>query len=290
MEVFVLLLLTNMRKMDIHIESVSYSYTSGIIALDGVTLLVPTGEALAIIGQNGAGKTTLAKHMIGLLKPSSGSVKVGDWDTRDHSVPDLATRVGYVFQNPDDQLFKPTVWAEVTFGPKNLGWVADRIEQSARKAILTTQLEDFLNHHPYDLSPSQRKKVALAAVLAMETPIIILDEPTTGQDYVSIEQLGQIVEDLKNRGRTIITITHDIDFCADHFNRVVVMREGKVSLDGPAREVLFQVDPLAQAQVVPPQIARLAQGLGIVDNPLTVEEFLSVWQQYGTGLRDDQKI
>jgi energy-coupling factor transport system ATP-binding protein len=262
--------------MDIQIDSVSFTYPSGVSALDGISLEIPSGQALAIIGQNGAGKTTLVKQLIGLLQPTSGTVLVGGWNTREKPVALLAARVGYVFQNPDDQLFKPTVWAEVTFGPKNLGWTPERVKQQADWALETVQLKKSAGQHPYDLSPSQRKKVALAAVLAMDTPIVILDEPTTGQDFPGIELIGRIVEDLKTQGRTVITITHDIEFCAEHFERVVVMTEGKIILDGPAREVLAQVDILARAQVEPPQIVRLAVGLGLNETPLTVEELITL--------------
>ena len=264
--------------MDITIENLSFTYPSGVSALADVSLQIPAGQAVAIIGQNGAGKTTLVKHLIGLLKPSAGYVRVGERDTRAQAVAELAEWVGYVFQNPDDQLFKPTVWDEVTFGPRNLKWPEQRVEQSAREALHLVRLRAYLDRHPYDLSPSQRKKVALAAVLAMDTPVIILDEPTTGQDYASIVLFGEIVERLKTAGRTVITVTHDIDFCADHFERVVVMNRGRILLDGPAREVLSQASLLAEAKVYPPQIVRLALELGLPKVPLTVEEFIQILQ------------
>jgi energy-coupling factor transport system ATP-binding protein len=263
--------------MDIQIASLSFTYPSGVQALSGVSLNISAGEVMAIIGQNGAGKTTLVKHLNGLLKPTSGQVLVGDWDTRKYSVAKLAARVGYVFQNPDDQLFKSSVWAEITYGPKNLGWDDEKIELRTRGALQAVGLEEFAGHHPYDLSPSQRKGVALAAVLAMDPPVLILDEPTTGQDYVGVERIGQIVEELKKQGKTIITITHDIDFCAEHFERVVVMAKGQVLLDGPARSVLAQADTLAQSYVEPPQLIKLATGLKMSNVPLTVDEFIGYW-------------
>jgi len=260
--------------MDIQVNSLSYTYPSGVVALKGVSLHISHGEKLAIIGQNGAGKTTLVKHLNGLLKPGAGSVTVGDWDTRQRTPSQLAARVGYVFQNPDDQLFKASVWDEVVFGPKNLGWKMDRIQEHCRQALELVGLLGSARRHPYDLSFSERKNVALAAVLAMDTPLVILDEPTTGQDYAGQEMAGRIVEHLHQLGKTVITITHDIDFCAEHFERVVVMAGGQVLLDGPAGEVFSRGEVLAQAAVDPPQLVRLAMELGWERPPLSVEEFI----------------
>jgi energy-coupling factor transport system ATP-binding protein len=263
--------------MDITVNSLSFTYPSGVLALKDVSLQISSGESVAIIGQNGAGKTTLVKHFNGLLKPSSGKIKVGDWDTCDHSVAELAARVGYVFQNPDDQLFESTVWSEVIFGPKNMGKTAEQISELANTALRAVGLSVSAQKHPYDLFASQRKMVALAAVLAMDTPVVILDEPTTGQDYFGTQRVGQVIESLKKQHKTIITITHDIDFCAEHFERVVVMAQGSILIDGEARVVLSQVEMLAQSYVEPPQLMRLAAGLGMEAKPLTAEEFVAYW-------------
>jgi energy-coupling factor transport system ATP-binding protein len=260
--------------MEIRIEALSYSYPGGVSALQGVSLQILTSEKVAIIGQNGAGKTTLVKHINGLLKPTAGSVRVGDWDTRRTLASQMAARVGHVFQNPDDQLFKTSVWAEVIFGPKNLGWEMERIEEHARKALQVVGLEAFTEHHPHDLSYGERKNVALASVLAMDTPVVILDEPTTSQDYAGQELVGQVVDHLHQQGKTVIAITHDIDFCAEHFDRVIVMGDGTVLQDGSARQVLAQLDKLAAADVDPPQLVRLALGLGLRYTPLNAEEFI----------------
>ena len=267
--------------MDIEIDSLSFTYPSGVSALRKVSLTIKAGEVVALIGQNGAGKTTLVKHLNGLLQPSLGSVRVGDWDTRERSVAQLAARVGYVFQNPDEQLFQQTVLIEVMFGPCNLGWNAHHVRVQAEAALRLVGLSEAGGRHPYDLSLGQRKRVALASVLAMDTPVIVLDEPTTGQDCAGAELIGRIVDELRQRGKTVIAITHDIDFCAEHFARVVVMAAGRVVLDGPSREVLSQEEALAQADVDPPQLIRLAARLGAVRRfaPLTVDEFLTEWKQ-----------
>lgn len=260
--------------MDIRVEDLVYTYPSGVQALNGISLRIASGESVAIVGQNGAGKTTLVKHFNGLLKPDSGEVRVGDWDTRAHSTARLASRVGYVFQNPDDQLFQSKVLAEVTFGPRNLGFEPDRVSALADQALKMVGLEAVAGQHPYDLSPGERKRVALAAVLSMDTPIIVLDEPTTGQDFTGLQRVGEIVEGLKERGKTILTITHDIDFCAEHFSRVIVMAEGRILLDGDSRMVLAQENTLAETYVDPPQLVRLAKQLGFKQVPLTVKEFV----------------
>jgi energy-coupling factor transport system ATP-binding protein len=150
----------------------------------------------------------------------------------------------------------------------------DRIEEHSRQALEMVGLMGSARRHPYDLSFSERKNVALAAVLAMDTPVVILDEPTTGQDYAGQEMAGRIVEHLHGQGKTILTITHDIDFCAEHFERVVVMAGGQVLLDGPARQVFSQVELLTAAYVEPPQLVRLAKELGWESQPLSVEEFI----------------
>jgi energy-coupling factor transport system ATP-binding protein len=260
--------------MTISFRDVSFSYPSGVEAVRGVSLEIADGEAVAIIGENGAGKTTLVRHINGLLRPTRGEVQVGDWDTCSHTVAALARRAGYVFQNPDDQLFERTVRAEVAFGPRNLGCVAGEIAARVADALARVGLADMGNVHPYDLHPSQRKLVALAAALAMRTPILILDEPTTGQDTPGVARLSEIVAALKAEGTTLITITHDIDFCAEHFERVIVMAQGRVLADGPAADVLAQPAPLAEAEVDPPQLMRLAAALGLNAAPLTVEDFV----------------
>ena len=260
--------------MDVDVSSLSFTYPSGVRALDEINTHFRSGERVALIGQNGAGKTTLVKHLNGLLIPGSGSVKVGGWDTRDYSVAQMSARVGYVFQNPDDQLFQRTVWDEMTFGPRNLGWSAEKVASHVQAALELVSLEQSKDKHLYDLMLSSRKFLAFASVLAMDTPVLILDEPTTGQDYLGVKRVGSIVDELHKQGKTIIGVSHDIDFCAEHFERAVIMANGRVILDGPARIVLAQSAILAQTSVEPPQLMRLAEQLGWDFMPLTVQEFI----------------
>ncbi len=266
--------------MNIRIENLSFRYPNGVLALSGVSLEIAPGEQVAIIGQNGAGKTTLVKHLNGLLLPTEGRVLIGDWDTRQYPVAKLARRVGYVFQNPDEQLFTKTVADEIAFGPRNLGYSNERIQTLVEDALQLTQLQEMHTMNPYDLSPTWRKMVAVASILAMDTPILIFDEPTTGQDAASVERLATIIAEMKRRGKTVLTITHDIDFCAENFERVIVMGGGKVLLDGAAREVLGQEEILAQTYVDPPQITRLGLRLGLAEIVCTPQEFLDAFEQH----------
>jgi energy-coupling factor transport system ATP-binding protein len=260
--------------MRIEIVDLHFTYPAGVDALKGISLTIDAGEQVAIVGQNGAGKTTLVKHFNGLLLPTRGQVLVGDWNTREYSVAKLARRVGYVFQNPDEQLFSRNVGTEVAFGPRNLGYDGDRLQTLVKDALDMTELGDKTETNPYDLSATWRKMVALASVISMDTDIVIFDEPTTGQDAVNIARIANVIKTLRERGRTVITITHDIDFCAENFERVVALSQGKVLLDGQARDVLGQEEILATTYVDPPQLTRLGKRLGLRETVRTQEEFL----------------
>jgi energy-coupling factor transport system ATP-binding protein len=260
--------------MRIRADGLSFSYPSGVRALQDVTLIIEPGEAVALIGENGAGKTTLAKHLNGLLRPTSGEVWIGDWDTRTKTVAQLARRVAYVFQNPDDQLFERTVGSEVAFGPRNQGAAEPEIQARVKQALERVGLRKLRERNPYDLHASQRKLVTLAAALAMDTPALVLDEPTTGQDGPGMRLVADLIESLKSEGRTVIAITHDVDFCAEHFDRVMVLSAGRVLADGPASQVLSQAAVLAQAAVEQPQLVRLSGALGWPGCPRTVEAFV----------------
>ena len=261
--------------MKIQITDLYFTYPTGVNALQGISLSIQSGEQVAIVGQNGAGKTTLVKHLNGLLLPTRGQVLIDDWNTREHSVAKLARRVGYVFQNPDEQLFSKNVGTEVAFGPRNLGFNPERLEVLVRDALAMTELSDKIETNPYDLSATWRKMVALASVISMDTNIVIFDEPTTGQDAANIARIANVIKTLRERGKTVITITHDIDFCAENFERVIALSQGQVLLDGPANEVLGQEETLATTYVDPPQLTRLGKRLGLKETVRNQEEFLN---------------
>ena len=262
--------------MKIQISDLNFTYPTGIAALGGISLSIESGEQVAIVGQNGSGKTTLVKHLNGLLQPTSGQILIGDWNTKEHSVAKLAHRVGYVFQNPDEQLFSKNVGTEVAFGPRNLGYNGEQVQALVKDALAMTELSDKTETNPYDLSATWRKMVALASVIAMDTDIVIFDEPTTGQDAVNVTRIANVIKALRERGKTVITITHDIDFCAENFERVIALSQGKVLLDGKANEVLGQEKILATTYVDPPQLTRLGKRLGFKETVRNQEEFLNV--------------
>ncbi|MDO9301454.1 MAG: ABC transporter ATP-binding protein [Anaerolineales bacterium] len=261
--------------MKIEINNLRFTYPTGLEALRGISLTIEAGEQVAIVGQNGAGKTTLVRHFNGLLQPTIGSVLIGDWDTKKHSVAKLASRVGYVFQNPDEQLFSKDVGTEIRFGPHNLGYSKEKIDGLVKRALALTELGDKTETNPYDLSPTWRKMVALASVIAMDTPIVIFDEPTTGQDAVNVARIAHVIAELRREGKTVITITHDIDFCAENFERVIALANGQVLLDGAAADVFGQEEILAQTYVDPPQLTRLGKRLGLKETVRNQDEFLN---------------
>jgi len=260
--------------MNIEIKDLHFTYPTGVEALRGISLTIESGEQVAIVGQNGAGKTTFVKHFNGLLQPTRGRVLIGDWDTTKHSVAKLARRVGYVFQNPDEQLFSKNVATEVEFGPKNLGFAGERVQALVKDALELTELSDKTETNPYDLSATWRKMVALASIISMDTDILIFDEPTTGQDAVNVARIASVIAELRKRGKSVVTITHDIDFCAENFERVIAMSQGKILLDGKANDVLGQEEILATTYVDPPQLTRLGKRLGFKNTVRNQEEFL----------------
>ena len=253
-----------------------YRYPGGPEVLRGVELIVRPGEAVAIVGQNGSGKTTLAKHLDGLLRPAAGSVEIDGRDIRLETVGSIAGTVGFVFQNPDDQLFNRSVEREIAFGPRSLGLDGRLAHELVDHAIELAGLAPVRSVNPYDLGLSVRKLVALASVLAIEPAILVLDEPTTGQDGPGAARIGAIVEAYHRAGRTVVAITHDMEFAAEHFGRVVVMREGGVVADGSPAEVFAPdvADLIAATGLVPPVAARLGARLGLGPTP-TLEALLA---------------
>ena len=256
-------------------ESVTFSYPSGIEALLNINLEIGEGETVAIVGANGAGKTTLVKHFNGLLRPVSGQVYIGDWGANSHSVAELASRVGFAFQNPEDQIFKNSVRAEVAFGPRNLGLNEAEVNLNVSEALDMVGLLEAADEHPYDLNASERKLVTLAGAVAMNTPVVIFDEPTTGQDAIGIAGIVGMIQSLKQSNRTVIVISHDLDFCAENLEAVVVMQHGRIIRQGPSAEVFANENLLKQADLDPPQLVRLSNELGMHRAPLSAEMFVS---------------
>lgn len=244
-----------------NIEHLKFQYLENVPVLQDVNLTIDN-RPTAIIGQNGAGKTTLVKLLKGLLKPVGGSIYYGGSDIAEKTVAMLAGEIGYVFQNPDDQIFKYHVIDEVMFGPQNIGMTKEQAKEKAEAALKLVGLEQLADENPYDLELSERKLVAIASVLAMDTKVLILDEPTIAQDWKGRKIIQKIISDLSSQGKTVIAILHDMDFVAESFERVIVMARGKVLADGTKEEVFAKKDVLEQARIDQPYLTKLCQQLG----------------------------
>lgn len=254
----------------IEVNDVHFTYPTGVEALKGVSLKVENGEFLAIMGQNGAGKTTLVKHFNGLLKPTHGKTLIDGVDTTKTSVATLSRNVGFVFQNPDHQLFSETVEEEIAFALRNFGFKEDVIEKRITWALNLLALSQYRKTSPFMLSGGERKRVALASVLAWDPRILILDEPTIGQDYEQKEKLRQFILQMRTQEKTIIIVTHDVEFVAECDPRVLLMLNGKITADGEARKILTDPKTLEQASIVPPQIAQIFLDLPSLNLPRNV--------------------
>jgi len=259
----------------IEVEDVYFAYPNGVEALKGVSLRIQDGEFVAVMGQNGAGKTTLVKHFNGLLKPTKGRVLVNGVDTTKVSVATLSRRAGFVFQNPDHQLFCETVESEISFALKNFGFDEKTIAERVNWALNLLDLTEYRGVSPFMLSGGERKRVALASVLAWDPEIVILDEPTIGQDHQQKDRLRQFIVQLNSQEKTVVVVTHDIEFIAECKPRVVLMAEGKILAEGPAIEVLTQPELVEKASLVLPEITRIfmrLEGLGFRRNVIDIDE------------------
>jgi len=254
----------------IEAENVHYSYPNKVEALKGISLFIKDGEFVAIMGQNGAGKSTFVKHFNGLLKPSQGTVRIDGVETTKSSVASLARNVGFVFQNPDHQLFSETVEEEISFALKNFGFEPKVIENRVTWALNLLSLTQYRKTSPFLLSGGERKRVALASVLAWDPKTLILDEPTIGQDHEQKEKLRQFIMQMQSQGKTVVTVTHDVEFVAECNPRVVLMKEGKVVADGVGREILTDPTMLELSSIVLPQIAQVFTKLSALGLPKDV--------------------
>lgn len=265
----------------IEVANVWFTYPDGTVALRGVSLRIEDGDSIAIMGENGAGKTTLVKHFNGLLKPQEGTVLIDGIDTRKESVAKLARKVGLVFQNPDHQLFSSTVEEEVMFALKNLGFTGEEIKERTDWVLKFLDLEKYRERSPLSLSGGERKRVALASVLCVKPKILILDEPTIGQDAKQKRKLGELLKKYRGEGNTLIVVTHDVEFASKFFKRIVVMAKGKVIADGPPNKVLTNLTVLNESSLSPPQVTILSHELAkkINDFPKDIVLFNELLQE-----------
>ena len=230
---------------------------------------------MAIMGENGAGKTTLAKHFNGLLKPLKGQVFVDGVDASKVSVAALARKVGLVFQSPDDQLFSENVEEEIRFALRNFGFDKEIIEKRVDWALNLLDIERYRKSSPFILSGGERKRVALASVLAWDPEVVVLDEPTIGQDYGQKERLRHFLMQLRTQGKTTIIVSHDVEFVAECRPRIVLMADGEIIADGAAERIMTDTDALKRASVSPPEITKVFHKLseqGFPSDVIDVEE------------------
>jgi len=247
-----------------------YCYGADGAAVSDLNLTIRRGEFVAIIGQNGSGKTTLVKHFNGLLRATTGEVLVGGEPTRGQSLRALAAKVGYVFQNPDHQIFGPTVSEEVAFAPRNFGLGESEVQARAGESLAAVGLMGREEEDPFSLTKGERQRVAVASVLAGRPEVLIFDEPTTGLDDRESRAMMALIEQLSRRGHTVIVVTHAMWLAAEYAHRVVVMHEGRVVLDAPTRRAFAETQTLRRAAIIPPQVVRLSRLLG--GTALTVSE------------------
>ena len=257
----------------VSVERLGYTYHNGLLALRNINLKIGEAEFITIMGRNASGKTTLAKHFNRLLVPTKGRIRVSGLDTREATIAELARKVGFVFQNPNDHLFADTVYDEIAFTLKNLGFSREEIEIRTAEMLERFQLNEYKNHYPRSLSGGEKQRVALASVLATKPKVLILDEPTRGMDYRLKSELMRFLDEYRTEGNTVILVTHDVEIVAEYADRVILLSEGKVIVDGEKHQVL------SQALLFSPQINRLAQSFeryGVSSKILTVSEALDI--------------
>jgi energy-coupling factor transporter ATP-binding protein EcfA2 len=261
----------------IEVKDLEHTYPTGLTALRNANLKIRKGEFLAVVGQNGSGKTTLVKHLNGLLLPTKGSVIVNGKDTREQSLLDISRSVGYVFQNPDHQIFEETVAAEVAFGPRLQGQTEEEIERNVKQALEAVDLVGYEEYDPFSMSKGERQRIAVASIVATKPSVIIMDEPTTGLDYPQIKSMMELIKALNEAGHTIIMVTHTMWVVAEYAHRAVVLRDGEIILQGTPREIFRHEDILEEAFLKPPQIIQMGNRLG--KTVLSVAELESVTEE-----------
>lgn len=264
----------------IKLMDVRFGYQPGQEVLKEISLTFDQ-RTTAIIGQNGAGKTTLVKLLKGLLQPTAGDVFIGEVNTKTATVAQLASTIGLVFQNPHDQIFKRTVLDEVMFGPLQLKVDAQTAKQRAQEALERVGLWERHAENPHDLGLSEKKLITIASVVAMNTNIIILDEPTIAQDDAGKRRIAEIIMQLKHEGKLVMAILHDMDFVAAHFERTIVLNQGKVLVDKDTRDVFSKQELLQRAGLDTPYVTQLGKQWGEVETVLTAEELIGRWSLRG---------
>ena len=245
-------------------RALKFNYPDGPPVLDSIDLRIAPGEFVAIIGQNGSGKTTLAKHLVGLLRPTAGAVMLNGRDRITMRPAETAAEVGYVFQNPDHQIFAATVEDEVAFGPRNFNLAPGEIQRRCDEVLRAVGLQDARALDPFLLSKGERQRLAVASVLALRPRLLILDEPTTGLDYREQRRMMALVTELNRDGIAIVMITHTPWLVAEYARRVVLIRHGRKLYDGGVREFFVRDELLASSSFRAPEATELSRRFGTV--------------------------
>lgn len=270
----------------VKVENLWHVYQTGnVTAINDVSLTINKGEIVGIIGQNGSGKTTLVKHFIGLLKPTKGKVYIDGQDTKPLKVQQLAAKVGYVYQNPNHQLFARSVQDELEFGPRNLGFSEEEIAERAEQAVEFFHLEDLREMHPYRISFPLRKLVGMASIYTMKPEVFILDEPTTGQDNITTQTVYRLIKRLNEEGATVLCVSHDMILLSEVVERLLVLRDAKLIMDGTPREVFSNHEIMSSTHLTPPQITSFSIRLhqnnsNFNDVVLSVDEMVEKTKSY----------
>ena len=269
----------------LELKGVSFTYPNGFKALGKLDFSIAPGEKVAVIGENGAGKTTMAKLTNGLLRPGAGQVLVNSEDTAGKTVAAISRHVGYVFQNPDDQICNQTIYKEITYTLRyNKSCAPEEIDRRVKEALALAVMAGMEEVNPYDLSFSHRKFVTICSVLLQEPEVVLLDEPTAGQDLACMRRLENILDHLQKKGTAVLIITHDMEFVVRNFQRVVVMAHGGIISDGTPREIFWNLDVLREAALHQPYISALARRIGLPGKVLTAEEFAAALRGSGRTL------
>ncbi|MFW6266461.1 MAG: ABC transporter ATP-binding protein [Halanaerobiales bacterium] len=266
----------------IEVENLFFSYEDDLDVLKNINLSINSGEFMALVGQNGAGKTTFSKTLNKLLTPRQGTIKVNGYDTANMETADLADTVGYVFQNPDQQIFSSTIKEEIEYGLKNMGVPEDERMSRIDKVLFAVELDKPLDTNPFNLGKGERQRLAVASILALEPELLIIDEPTTGQDWQGTLNMMNLIKSLNKKGHTILIITHNMRIVADYCQRVVVLSQGEIIADSSPRDIFARPELLKKAKLRPPQTSRLAlrlSDMGIPREIININEMLSVLGQ-----------
>jgi len=266
----------------IRTEQLVHTYPTGVTALKGIDLSIYKNDKMSIIGQNGSGKTTIVRHFNGLLRPTSGKVYLNGEDTAKQSVGQMSRKVGYVFQNPNHQIFCTTVRDELETAPKNFNFSSEEIRRSVDEIVELMNLKDILDLHPMTLDYTTKKIVTIASVLTFHPEVLIMDEPTGGLDEVGRRMLTKIINMMHENGHTVVMISHDMDYVAENSDRVVVMCQGQVIDDGRPEKIFTNAEAMKMAQIEPPQITQLdlyLQGKSSENTILNVDQFVKKYRK-----------